>query len=147
VQIGEPWISSAPKRHGGVPVDLGNGPGEQRKKSHAGNRLPSPVPSPSWPCVSPAAHVGHVAHVSRRRSAYRGGMGSARCGFRGELVRRRERVAADTTMIASSSTGGTVERGSFGPGREAAVEVRRFHFATVFRLIPYRLESVPGSLN
>ena len=51
-------------------------------------------------------------------------------------------MAADTTMIAFSSTDETVERGSFGPGRKTAVEVRRFHFATVFRLIPYRLEGL-----
>ena len=59
------------------------------------------------------------------------------------FAQRRERVwRRNATMIACSSTGGTVERGSFGPGRKAAVEVRRFHFATVFRLIPYRLEGL-----
>ena len=39
-------------------------------------------------------------------------------------------------MIASSSNDSTVECGFFGPVGRSATEVRFFHFATVFRLIP-----------
>jgi hypothetical protein len=39
-------------------------------------------------------------------------------------------------MIASSSVVRTVEQGAFGPIAASAVVVRRFHFATVFGLIP-----------
>ena len=42
------------------------------------------------------------------------------------------------TTIASSSGESTVERASFGPVGRSATEVRRFHLATVFRLIPDR---------
>jgi len=41
-------------------------------------------------------------------------------------------------MIASSSWLSTLERGTFGPIRASPVEVRRFHLATVFGLIPWR---------
>lgn len=39
-------------------------------------------------------------------------------------------------MMASSSTVRTVDRGSFGPVGRSATEVRFFHLATVFWLIP-----------
>jgi hypothetical protein len=39
-------------------------------------------------------------------------------------------------MIASSSIDSTVDLGSFGPVGRSATEVRLFHFATVFWLIP-----------
>jgi hypothetical protein len=39
-------------------------------------------------------------------------------------------------MIASSSTDSTVDFGSFGPVGRSATELRFFHFATVFWLIP-----------
>jgi hypothetical protein len=39
-------------------------------------------------------------------------------------------------MTASSSTESTVERGSLGPVGRSTTEVRPFHFATVFWLIP-----------
>ena len=39
-------------------------------------------------------------------------------------------------MIASCSGDSTVELGSFGPVGTSAVEVRFFHLATVFGLIP-----------
>jgi hypothetical protein len=45
-------------------------------------------------------------------------------------------------MTASSSMERTVDRGSFGPVGRSAVEVRSRHFATVFRLIPWRLARV-----
>ena len=61
------------------PLDPSIGPGTLR----LGRTMPN--------AVFAAAHVGHVAHVSRRRSAYRRGMGcrfrSARFGFRGEQPR------------------------------------------------------------
>ena len=41
-------------------------------------------------------------------------------------------------MIASCSTVSTVDFASFGPVGRSAVEVRFFHLATVFWLIPWR---------
>jgi hypothetical protein len=49
----------------------------------------------------------------------------------GKSVCRRK-----ATTIASSSIASTVDFGSFGPVRRSATEVRFFHFATVFWLIP-----------
>jgi len=40
------------------------------------------------------------------------------------------------TITASCSIDSTVEVGFFGPVGTSATEVRRFHFATVFRLMP-----------
>jgi hypothetical protein len=51
------------------------------------------------------------------------------------------------TIIASSSTDSTVDFGSLGPVGRSAVEVRFFHLATVFWLIPYRAASVLKSLD
>lgn len=42
-------------------------------------------------------------------------------------------------MTASSPTDETVDFGSVGPVLRSDVDVRFFHFATVFGLIPYRL--------
>ncbi len=39
-------------------------------------------------------------------------------------------------MIASSLIDGTVDLGSFGPVGTSVTEVRLFHFATVFWLMP-----------
>lgn len=44
-------------------------------------------------------------------------------------------------MTASSSTDSTVDLGSRGPVGRSAAAVRLFHLATVFWLMPYRLES------
>lgn len=54
----------------------------------------------------------------------------------GRSVRRR-----NATMTASSPTDETVDFGSVGPVLRSDVDVRFFHFATVFGLIPYRLDS------
>ena len=40
------------------------------------------------------------------------------------------------TTIASSSPDKTVERGSVGPVRRSATELRRFHFAIILWLTP-----------
>jgi hypothetical protein len=40
------------------------------------------------------------------------------------------------TIIASSSIDSTVDLGSFGPVGTSVTEVRYFHFATVFWLMP-----------
>ena len=42
-------------------------------------------------------------------------------------------------MTASSSIDSTVDRGSHGPVLRSAVELRLFHLATVFWLMPSRL--------
>ena len=44
-------------------------------------------------------------------------------------------------MIASSSTDRTDDFGSFGPVGKSATDVRFFHLATVFWLMPWRLAS------
>ncbi len=44
----------------------------------------------------------------------------------------------EATTIASSSSDSTVDRASFGPVGRSATDVRRFHLAIVFWLIPYR---------
>jgi hypothetical protein len=44
-------------------------------------------------------------------------------------------------MIASSSIDNTVDFGSFGPVGRSATELRFFHLATVFWLIPWCLAS------
>ena len=44
-------------------------------------------------------------------------------------------------MTASSSIDSTLEQATFGPVGRSAVEVRRFHLAPTFWLIPWRLAS------
>ena len=44
-------------------------------------------------------------------------------------------------MMASSSSDKLVNFGSFGPVGRSTTEPRFFYFATVFGLIPYRLDS------
>ena len=51
------------------------------------------------------------------------------------------------TMIASCSTVSTLDFASFGPVGRSAVDVRFFHFATVFWLIPWRRSRPSGSLD
>jgi hypothetical protein len=53
------------------------------------------------------------------------------------VVERQQRVCLrKATTTASSSTVRTVDRGSFGPVRRSATDLRAFHFAMVFGLTP-----------
>jgi hypothetical protein len=45
-------------------------------------------------------------------------------------------------MIASFPIDSTVDVGCLGPGGRSAMELRFFHLATVFGLIPWRLARV-----
>jgi len=49
-------------------------------------------------------------------------------------------VEGKATMIASSSIESTVDFASFGPVFRSATHPRFFHLATIFGLMPYRLE-------
>jgi hypothetical protein len=55
-----------------------------------------------------------------------------------QVTQRRESSVClrNATAMASSSLLRTVEDGSFGPIAASAIEVLRFHLATVFGLIP-----------
>jgi hypothetical protein len=66
-----------------------------------------------------------------------------RCGMVGCKAYRQSSSGSSVcrrkaTMIASSWVERTVERGSRGPVGRSVTELRFFHFATVFWLIPYR---------
>jgi hypothetical protein len=52
------------------------------------------------------------------------------------VVQRQPCMLAEATIIASSSSDNTVEWASFGPVARSATDLRFFHFATVFWLMP-----------
>ena len=59
-----------------------------------------------------------------------------------EAIVEGQQCMRKATMTASSSSERTVDLGCLGPVGRSPTEVRRFHLATVFWLMPYRAARV-----